>query len=252
MKRKYNYTVNGLETTAVYDDCTVEQIFLPALRKWSALQEKLGRRVLIFLSAPPGVGKTTTAQFLEYLSKREQDVQEIQAIGLDGFHFHQDYILTHEACVDGKMVPMKEVKGCPETFDIEKLKRKLAELKDGTTKWPIYDRKIHDVVEDAEEVKKQIVLIEGNWLLLKEKPWDELIQKCDDSIFISADETLLHDRLVHRKIRGGLGKEEAEAFYEKSDSKNVRRLMQAHWNAGENWQMKQDGSYERIEEGGTK
>ena len=98
-----------METTAVYDDCTVEQIFLPVLRKWSALQEKLGRRVLIFLSAPPGVGKTTTAQFLEYLSKREQDVQEIQAIGLDGFHFHQDYILAHEACVDGKMVPMKEV-----------------------------------------------------------------------------------------------------------------------------------------------
>ena len=150
------------------------------------------------------------------------------------------------------MVPMKEVKGCPETFDIEKLKRKLAELKDGTTKWPIYDRKIHDVVEDAEEVKKQIVLIEGNWLLLKEKPWDELIQECDDSIFILADETLLHDRLVHRKIKGGLGKKEAETFYEKSDSKNVRRLMQAHWNAGENWQMKQDGSYERIEEGGTK
>ena len=103
----------------------------------------------VLLEDVPGVGKTTTAQFLEYLSKREKDIQEIQAIGLDGFHFHQDYILTHEACVDGKMVPMKEVKGCPETFDIEKLKRKLAELKDGTTKWPIYDRKIHDVVEDA-------------------------------------------------------------------------------------------------------
>ena len=31
-----------------------------------------------------------------------------------------------------------------------------------------------------------------------------------------------------------------------------QKMMQAHWNAGENWQMKQDGSYERIEEGGTK
>ncbi|WP_455194134.1 nucleoside/nucleotide kinase family protein [Eubacterium ramulus] len=246
MKKAYKYKVNGLETTAVYDDETVAKIFVPMLQKWSRLHQQSGRRVIIFLSAPPGVGKTTLAQFLEYLSKQETSVEEIQAVGLDGFHYHQEYILRHEICVDGNMIPMKEVKGCPETFDIEKLKKKLKSLKTGNTKWPVYDRNIHDVLEDAVEVEKEIVLIEGNWLLLQEKPWDELVSECDDSIFISADEKLLRERLVKRKMMGGLSREAAETFFEKSDCRNIRRLMTAHWQAGERWILTPEGDYEWI------
>lgn len=249
MKRTYTYQVNGLDTTAVYDDNTVEQIFIPLLKKWSILHQQMKRRIIIFLSAPPGVGKTTTAQFLEYLSKEWKEVEEIQAVGLDGFHYHQEYILSHDIEVDGCKVPMKDVKGCPETFDIKKLKEKIGCLKKGDTKWPVYDRKIHDVRENAVDVKKEIVLIEGNWLLLKEKPWDTLIKECDDSVFISADETLLKERLIHRKMMGGLNRKEAEAFYEKSDRKNIRRLMNAHWQTGEMLVMDQDGSYMRKLEG---
>ena len=243
MKREYQYKVNGLETTVGYDDRTVEEIFLPLLRKWTTLQHQLKRRVIVFLSAPPGVGKTTTAQFLEYLSQKEKDIEEIQAVGLDGFHYHQDYILTHKVCIDGKQTAMKEVKGCPETFDIEKLRNKLSHLKTENTKWPVYDRTIHDVKEEVVTVEKQIVLIEGNWLLLDEKPWNELEAECDDSVFISADENFLQERLIKRKVMGGLTKEEAEAFYRKSDCKNIRRLMKAHCQAGEVLIMEADGNY---------
>ena len=249
MKREYQYKVNGLETTVVYDDRTVEEIFLPLLRKWTKLQQKLKRRVIVFLSAPPGVGKTTTAQFLEYLSGRETDIEEIQAVGLDGFHYHQDYILTHEVCIDGKKTAMKEVKGCPETFDIEKLKNKIAQLKKEDTKWPVYDRTIHDVIEDAVTVERQIVLVEGNWLLLKEAPWDGLTAECDDSVFIAADEKFLQERLIQRKVMGGLTREEAEAFYRKSDCRNIRRLMNSHCQAGETLIMEADGTYIREEKG---
>ncbi len=243
MKREYKYKVNGLDTTVYYEDETVTEIFLPLLRKWSYMHKKLGRRLIVFLSAPPGVGKTTTAQFLEYLSQKETDVEEIQSIGLDGFHYHQDYILSHSICRDGKQIPMKDVKGCPETFDIEKLKLKIKSLKERPTKWPVYDRTIHDVREDATDVQKEIILIEGNWLLLKEHPWEELIRECDDSVFISAEESDLRERLIKRKIQGGLTFEEAEAFYEKSDSKNIHRLMNAHWNANETLLMQKDGRY---------
>ena len=249
MKREYQYKVNGLETTVVYDDRTVEEIFLPLLRKWTKLQQKLKRRVIVFLSAPPGVGKTTTAQFLEYLSGRETDIEKIQAVGLDGFHYHQDYILTHEVCIDGKKTAMKEVKGCPETFDIEKLKNKIAQLKKEDTKWPVYDRTIHDVIEGAVTVERQIVLVEGNWLLLKEAPWNELTAECDDSVFIAADEKFLQERLIQRKVMGGLTREEAEAFYRKSDCRNIRRLMNSHCQAGETLIMEADGTYIREEKG---
>ncbi len=248
MKRSYDYTVNGLKMTASYEDKTVQDIFMPLLKKWSNLYHQKDRRIIVFLSAPPGVGKTTVSQFLEYLSKKENAVEEIQAVGLDGFHYHQDYILTHDTKVDGITVPMREVKGCPETFDFKKLKNKIKELKKTDVLWPVYDRRIHDVLEDAVKITGQIVLIEGNWLLLKETPWDMLIDECDDSVFISADEEQLHTRLVKRKIKGGLTKEEAEAFYQRSDRKNIKRLMQSHWQASEILIMKDNGDYVRIQE----
>ena len=105
MKQTYTYEVNGFQIHAEYEEKDIETIFIPLLQKWKEMQKKAGRRILVFLSAPPGTGKTTLVQFLEYLSEKEADMEPIQAIGLDGFHYHQQYILTHEACVEGRIVP---------------------------------------------------------------------------------------------------------------------------------------------------
>lgn len=243
MIQEYTYTVNGLQTVASYDDKTVTDVFIPLLKKWTELYKTYNRRIIVFLSAPPGTGKTTVAQFLEYLSNQISDVQNIQAIGLDGFHYHQDYIESHTVMVNGKEVSMKSVKGSPESFDIHKLERKLECLKDVNVKWPIYDRTIHDVIENQVEVTESIVLIEGNWLLLKETGWMDLIDKCDYSVFIAAKEEDLKDRLVQRKVKGGSTQESAEQFYENSDRKNIIRLMNSHWQPDTLLNMQKDGSY---------
>lgn len=243
MIQEYTYTVNGLQTVAHYDDKTVTDVFIPLLKKWTELYKTYNRRIIVFLSAPPGTGKTTVAQFLEYLSNQISDVQNIQAIGLDGFHYHQDYIESHTVMVNGKEVSMKSVKGSPESFDIHKLERKLEYLKDVNVKWPIYDRTIHDVIENQVDVTGSIVLIEGNWLLLKEAGWMDLIEKCDYSVFIAAKEEDLKDRLIQRKVKGGSTQESAEQFYEKSDCKNIIRLMNSHWQPDTLLNMKKDGSY---------
>lgn len=243
MIQEYTYTVNGLQTVASYDDKTVENVFVPLLKKWTELYKTYNRRIIVFLSAPPGTGKTTVAQFLEYLSNQLSDVQSIQAIGLDGFHYHQDYIESHTVMVNGKEVSMKSVKGSPESFDIHKLERKLECLKNLNVKWPIYDRTIHDVIENQVEVTESIVLIEGNWLLLKETGWMDLIEKCDYSVFIAAKEEDLKDRLVQRKVKGGSTQESAEQFYENSDRKNIIRLMNSHWQPDTLLSMQKDGSY---------
>lgn len=242
--KTYVFDVNGLKTKAVYSESAIEHIFLPLLRDWTRMQREKGQRVIVFLSAPPGVGKTTLAQFLEYLSEQNKEVEAIQAVGLDGFHYHQDYILAHTVEINGERVPMKKVKGCPETFDLEKLKGKLAELKNKKVKWPVYNRKIHDVQEDMVTVTKDIVLIEGNWLLSTEGAWRELADVCDDSVFISAGEELLKNRLIQRKVDGGLSQKEAEAFYENGDCRNVRRLLQNHHIGRVNLVMTADGNYQ--------
>lgn len=223
--KKYLFKVNGFEMTAVYNEDTIQKVFLPLLKQLQQLQKEKKERIIVFMAAPPAVGKTTLCEFLEYLSKQVQELTDIQALGLDGFHYHSDYINSHDAIVLGEKVPMKQVKGCPETYDTEKLRQKLEQIKTEDILWPIYDRNLHDVVEDQIKVTQDIILIEGNWLLLKEEPWKTIQQYADYKILILAEEDMLKERLIGRKEKGGLTRAEAEEWYKNSDSKNVTRVL---------------------------
>lgn len=241
--KSYKFLVNSFEVNADYYEEDIENIFKPLLKEWTDLKKDKNRRILVYLAASPGVGKSTLASFLEFISKNEAGTQEVQAIGLDGFHYHQEFIKNNKVIIDGKEVPMAEVKGCPETFDLEKLKSKIVKLKNENVKWPIYDRNLHDVVEDKILVTKNIVLIEGNWLLLDEYGWRDLKEHCDYSIFIKAEEDMLKERLIERKRKGGLSKEAAIKFYEKSDSKNVKRVLNNRLKADLVLELSNDGKY---------
>ena len=223
--KEYLFKVNGFEMTAIYNKDTIQKVFLPLLKQLQQLQKEKKERIIVFMAAPPAVGKTTLCEFLEYLSKQDQELTDIQALGLDGFHYHSDYINSHDAIVLGEKVPMKQVKGCPETYDTEKLRQKLEHIKTEDILWPVYDRNLHDVVEDQIKVTQDIILIEGNWLLLKEEPWKTMQQYADYKILILAEEEMLKERLISRKEKGGLSREEAVAWYQNSDSKNVIRVL---------------------------
>lgn len=223
--KEYLFKVNGFEMTAIYNEDTIQKVFLPLLKQLQRLQKEKKERIIVFMAAPPAVGKTTLCEFLEYLSKQDQELTDIQALGLDGFHYHSDYINSHDAIVLGEKVPMKQVKGCPETYDTEKLRQKLERIKTEDILWPVYDRNLHDVVEDQIKVTQDIILIEGNWLLLKEEPWKTMQQYADYKILILAEEEMLKERLISRKEKGGLSREEAVAWYQNSDSKNVTRVL---------------------------
>lgn len=197
--KEYLFKVNGFEMTAVYNEDTIQKVFLPLLKQLQQLQKEKKERIIVFMAAPPAVGKTTLCEFLEYLSKQDQEFTDIQALGLDGFHYHSDYINSHDAIVLGEKVPMKQVKGCPETYDTEKLRQKLEKIKIEDILWPIYDRNLHDVVENQIKVTKDIILIEGNWLLLKQEPWKSMQQYADYKILILAEEEMLKERLISRK-----------------------------------------------------
>ncbi len=79
-----------------------------------------------------------------------------------------------------------------------------------------------------------------NWLLLQEEGWKELKQFCDYSIFIQAEEDMLKQRLIERKIQGGLSRSEAIAFYERSDGRNVSRVLQHSMQADLTLRLSQD------------
>ena len=228
--------INGFDVDAHFDDQSIRELFLPLLRELTQRQRELNRRLVVLLAAPPGAGKSTLAAFLEQLSNADPALTPLQALGMDGFHFHQDYILSHFI----GDTPMQRLKGTPESFDVTKLRQSLEAIRTQDIPFPLYDRNLHDVVEDAISVSAPIVLLEGNWLLLDRPEWN---LPGDMRIFIDAEESLLRNRLLGRKMRGGASAEEASAHYERTDGPNIRLCRKCRRPADILWNMSGDGIY---------
>ena len=159
---EHHIVINGIEVAARYSDRAVNGIFVPLLEKLTAMQRAAGRRILVLLAAPPGAGKSTLASFLERLSRERAGLCPMQAVGMDGFHRRQEYLLSHTTERDGQTIRMVEIKGAPVTFDLEKLLSAVRRVAAGETcGWPVYDRLLHNPVEDALTVDGEIVLLEG-------------------------------------------------------------------------------------------
>ena len=239
-------TVNGLPQHIRYNIDTVEHLFLPLLRRLTQMQRRAGQRVIAFLAAPPATGKSTLLQFLERLVWEHADLTQMQALGMDGFHYPNRYLETHTILRDGVEIPLKSIKGAPETFDVPALAAKLRAAKNGRTLFPVYDRRIHDVVADALTVDAPILFVEGNWLLLDEEPWRGIRPLADYAVRINAPAAFLRDRLIARKVQGGLSEAEATAFCEASDARNVERFAAHAGAADEVWRMELDGDFVRV------
>ncbi len=225
---EHNVEINGIAVNAHYREENINEIFLPLLKTLTELYRSRQRRILAYLAAPPGAGKSTLASFLERLSVDDADLEDVQAIGMDGFHRRQEYLLTHTLIREGKEIPMVDVKGTPETFDLAKLKAAIANVLDAPCcGWPVYDRLLHNPVENAINVEKNIVILEGNYLLLDLDGWRELAGYADYTVLIRADEEKLRGRLVERRIAAGHPAEDAGQFVDFSDMYNVR-LCLAH------------------------
>ena len=243
----YNMEVNGIWQEVKFSEAAIEEIFMPFLHELTDLKMTMDRKVIAFLVAPPGAGKSTLAQFLEQLSReRSNEVDKIRALSMDGFHYTTAYMNVTTIERDGEQILMRDVKGAPETFDVDLLVEKIREARQDGTDWNIYDRKIHDVLPDYWSVEDDILLIEGNYLLLKEAGWTNVRVLGDYSVFIEAEPYLLRERLINRKIAGGKSREEAEKFYDFSDSKNIERVMKNSARADETWKLLPDGDFLSI------
>ena len=222
----YDLLINGLKVNAFYSDSSINDIFLPLLRRLTRLQKEAQRRIAVFLAAPPGAGKSTLVAFLEQLSKEREDLVPIQTLGMDGFHHYQDFLLSHYAERDGVSIPMVKIKGSPITFDLEALEKRIKDVAEGKRcGWPIYDRTIHNPIDNAITVDAGIVLIEGNYLLLDEPGWRDLSKYAEYTIFVTADETMLRTRLIQRRVQTGVDLEEATRFVDRSDMNNLRLVL---------------------------
>lgn len=244
---EYTVQINGIKVSARYSERAVNEIFVPLLEKLTAMQRAAGRRILVMFAAPPGAGKSTLVSFLEKLSRERPGLCPVQAVGMDGFHRRQEYLLTHSTVRDGREIRMVEIKGAPVTFDLEKLASAIRRVRSGETcGWPVYDRLLHNPVEDAVTVDGDIVLLEGNYLLLDEEGWRDLSAYADYTVSVSAGETLLRKRLIERKILTGVAEDAAVRFVDFSDMPNVRLCLEKSRPADLRLRVTEDGDYRII------
>ena len=141
---------------------------------------------------------------------------------------------------------MVEVKGAPETFDLEALTRRVKSLAAGeTVGWPVYDRLLHNPVEDAVRVDGDIVILEGNYLLLDMDGWRDLRSCTDYTISIRADEEMLRERPIDRKMKTGVSRNESIRFVDFSDMPNVRLCLNCSLPADLQLEIDSEGEYVR-------
>jgi len=241
---KTSMTINGIPVEAYYHEEDVKGIFQPLLKELGELHAKKGARLIVMVAAPPGAGKSTFVKFLEQLALEVLPGVSVQSVGMDGFHKRQEYLLAHTLEIDGKEVPMVQVKGAPETFDLEGLRAHVERAAAGEKcGWPGYDRHLHDPVENETVIDCDILLIEGNYLLLAEDGWEELSKFADYTIFMEAEEAMLRERLVDRKEASGKTRAQAEEFADFSDMRNVRRVLEGSKKADLTLRVREDGRW---------
>ena len=232
---KIELTVNGLQVEAHYHDDEITNVHKPLLQQLAKIHaDNPQRRTIVFLCAPPGTGKSTLTTFWEYLCAQDPCLPEIQTLPMDGFHHYNSWLDAHN---------LRAYKGAPETFDVGKLAQNLRQIREGEGCWPQYDRQKHDPVEAAITVTAPIVIVEGNWLLRDDERWRALAAFCDYSLFIRAPANALRTRLVGRKLAGGLSRADAEAFYERTDGPNVRRVLETSRPGDLTLEMLESGEY---------
>ncbi len=172
-------------------------------------------RVLVAVAGAPGAGKSTLA---EALSARLGPRAAL--VPMDGFHLDN-------AILDAR--GRRFHKGAPDTFDVGGLASVLHRLRTGAeVVVPVFDRDRDLSVGSARIVppEAQIVVVEGNYLLLSDPPWSALAPFWDLTVFLDVPLAELTRRLIARWCHHGLPPEEARRRALDNDIPNARTVIE--------------------------
>ena len=193
----------------------VERIYLPlsrllwlyvaaAQQLFSATARFLGDEgpkvpYIIGLAGSVAVGKSTTARLLQALLARWPTTPKVDLITTDGFLF-PNAVLRAEG--------LMERKGFPESYDTKALLRFLTDIKAGkrNVRAPVYSHLVYDIIEGETETidRPDILIVEGlnvlqpGRLSRDGKTIPFVSDFFDFSVYLDADEDLIHDWYVDR------------------------------------------------------
>ena len=189
--------------------------FAELVHRTEALLARGGR--VLGIAGPPGSGKSTLAERLvDHFGARAE------LLPMDGFHFAQEELLRSGSA---------HRKGAPDTFDVAgyvaTLTRVRARAHDVLA--PRFHRDIEEPVAGAIRISVacELVVTEGNYLLLPTHGWRAVAPLLDECWFLRPDDDVRIARLVARHEAHGRSPADARAWVRDVDEPNAR-LVAAH------------------------
>lgn len=192
------------------------------------------QRLIVAIAGAPASGKSTLAEWLvERINSDMPDTTPAVVVPMDGFHLDN-------AILDAR--GLRAVKGAPQTFDAVGFRSLLMRLAEpvsepvqasgsdasddfaGVIYIPLFDRTM-DLARCAGcavEAHHRIVIVEGNYLLLKRAIWRELAESFDLSVLLDVPLAILEERLIERWIDHGYDREAAKNRALSNDIPNAR------------------------------
>jgi len=172
------------------------------------------KRFFVAIAGPPASGKSTLAETL--MEALQQAGERAAVVSMDGFHY-DDSVLK-----DRGLLPRK---GSPETFDFAGFRHMVERIRGGEPEVavPVFDRSMELSRAGATIVggDTRIILVEGNYLLLDEEPWNTLDGVFDFSVYLDVSREVITQRLLDRWKHLPNGREKTET----NDLPNAERVQ---------------------------
>lgn len=182
----------------------------------------VGRRAVLGITGTPGAGKSTLA---EWLLQALADIPVppgatapwVAHVPMDGFHL---------ADVELDRLGRRNRKGAPDTFDAAgyaALLQRIRTAADPVIYAPAFERDLEQPIAGSISIAHsvQLVITEGNYLLLEEGDWPRVRAQLDEVWFCEIDEAERLRRLVARHERFGKGHDAAVAWVATTDQPNA-------------------------------
>jgi pantothenate kinase len=179
-----------------------------------------GGRLIVGIAGPPGSGKSTLAEsIVEGLNGDDPGFAAV--LPMDGFHYDDLYLTP---------AGLRARKGAPETFDVGGLRHMLLRLKardEEHVAVPIFDRRLEIARAGARLIGKStgVIVVEGNYLLLRRQPWSGLAPLFDVAVLVETPDDVLRDRLTARWRHYNLTPDEIAEKLAGNDLPNGRLIM---------------------------